>query len=168
MFDINKLSSKYTVRFLNENDIALIINLCKENKVFYEHTNARPNKENISYDMKATPPGVDIKDKYYIGFFDNNTLIAIMDLIDGWPTKDTAYIGFFMMNIFYQGKNIGSSIIKEVESYLKEVGMNTLRLAIDDGNPQSTHFWHKCGFKIIKSVDVDGYKKHIAEKHIKY
>ena len=36
-----------------------------------------------------------------------STADKIMDLIDGYPAKEVAYIGFFMMNPKYQGKRIG-------------------------------------------------------------
>jgi len=166
MFDINKFSNQYSVRFLKENDIDLVIDICNGNPLFYEYTIARPTKENLLEDMRLTPPGIDLKDKYYVGYFDNETLVAVLDLIDGWPSKEVAYIGFFMMNHSYQGKNIGSSIIKELSIYLKSLNVKYLRLAVDDGNPQSLHFWHKNGFELVKSVTTDEGIKHVLEKRL--
>lgn len=163
MFDINKFSNQYSVRFLKENDSDLVIDLCKGNPLFYEYTIARPTKENLLEDMKLTPPGIDLIDKYYVGYFDNETLVAVLDLIDGWPSKDIAYIGFFMMNSSYQGKNIGSSIINDLSIYLKSINVKYIRLAVDNGNPQSSHFWNKNGFKFVKTVNSDGVK-HVLEK----
>ena len=60
--------------------------------------------------------------KYYFGFFANRECIAVMDLIDGYPDRDIAYIGFFMMNINYQGKHIGTTIIDETTDYLRSIG----------------------------------------------
>jgi RimJ/RimL family protein N-acetyltransferase len=166
MFDINKFSNQYSVRFLKENDIDLVIGVCNGNPLFYEYTIARPTKENLLEDMRLTPPGIDLKDKYYVGYFDNETLVAVLDLIDGWPSKEVAYIGFFMMNHSYQGKNIGSSIIKELSIYLKSLNVKYLRLAVNDGNPQSLHFWHKNGFELVKSVTTDEGIKHVLEKRL--
>ena len=166
MFDINKFSNQYSVRFLKENDIDLVIDICNGDPLFYEYTIARPTKENLLEDMRLTPPGIDLKDKYYVGYFDNETLVAVLDLIDGWPSKEVAYIGFFMMNHSYQGKNIGSSIIKELSIYLKSLNVKYLRLAVDDGNPQSLHFWHKNGFELVKSVTTDEGIKHVLEKRL--
>ena len=143
MIDISKVNKTYKIRILNESDAELIVDLCKGNTLFYRYTEAKPTIDNVLEDMKALPPGMTLKDKYYIGFFDENDLVAIMDIIDGWPSKDIAYIGFFMMNVNYQGKNIGSSIIYEIESYMKSIGKTSTRLAVDDGNPQSSHFWMK-------------------------
>ena len=166
MIDINKISSCYSVKMLGENDADSIVDLCKENALFYKYTEAKPNKDEIINDMKLLPPGKQYNDKYYIGFYDNENLIAIMDLIDGWPSVDIAYIGFFIMNINYQGKNIGSSIINELSTYLKSIGKKYIRLAIDDDNPQSMHFWIKNGFNVINKTTLNGWIKHVAQKEL--
>lgn len=144
-----------------------VIGLCRKNIVFYEYTEVRPTKENILHDMNATHPGIEPADKYYFGFYKDADLIAIMDLIDGYPEKDIAYIRFFMMDVKHQRKQIGSSIISEVIIYLRTKGKTAVRLAIDKGNPQSTHFWTKNGFKAIKEADVNGWTKLVAEKSLK-
>lgn len=166
MIDISKLSKRYSVRILEEADIEMLVEICKQNTVFYEYTEARPTKENILDDMKATPPGIDMQDKYYFGFFDDRELVAIMDLIDEYPKAEIAYIGFFMMNPQYQGKQIGTAIIDEVIDYLLSTGKTSVRLAIDKGNPQSTHFWKKNGFDVLSEADVNGWTKLVAERKL--
>ena len=88
----------------------------------------------------------------------------LMDLIDGYPKPEIAYIGFFMMNPTYQGKKIGTAIIGEVVEYMRDTGKTAVRLAIDKGNPQSTHFWTKNGFRVIFEADVNGWTKLVAER----
>lgn len=166
MIDISKLSKRYSVSILEEADIEMLVEICKQNTFFYEYTEARPTKENILDDMKATPPGIDMQDKYYFGFFDGRELVAIMDLIDGYPKAEIAYIGFFMMNPQYQVKQIGTAIIDEVIDYLLSTGKTSVRLAIDKGNPQSTHFWKKNGFDVLSEADVNGWTKLVAERKL--
>ena len=166
MIDISKLSKRYSVRILEEADIEMLVEICKQNTIFYEYTEARPTKENILDDMKETPPGIDMQDKYYFGFFDGRELVAIMDLIDGYPKAEIAYIGFFMMNPQYQGKQIGTAIIDEVIDYLLSTGKTSVRLAIDKGNPQSAHFWKKNGFDVLSEADVNGWTKLVAERKL--
>ena len=166
MIDITNLSSRYVVRSLDSSDIDEIVGLCQQNEVFYKYTEARPTRENIQDDMTATPPGIDYSAKHYFGFFDKQELVAVMDLVDGYPKADMAYIGFFMMNLKFQGKQIGSAIISEAIDYLKSIGKTSVRLAIDKGNPQSTHFWRKNGFEIISEADVNGWTKLVAEKQL--
>ena len=118
MIDISKFSQQYLIRTLGINDVCEIQIICKRNELFYKYTNAHPTKENILLDMNITPPNVSPRDKYYVGFYKEDRLVAILDLIDGWPDNKTAYIGFFMMNPDFQGKNIGSQIIKDITQYL--------------------------------------------------
>lgn len=68
------------------------------------------------------------------------------------------------MNPQYQGKQIGSGIISDVVTYLQSMGKTAVRLAIDKGNPQSTHFWKKNGFEVISEADVNGWTKLVAER----
>ena len=164
MIDITRLSSHYKICALTDTDISIILDLCQHNILFYGYTEARPTREEIRNDMRITPPGITLSDKFFIGFFEGQELVAVMDLIDGYPKPENAYIGFFMMNQEYQGKQIGSEIIGETEDYLRKIGKTTIRLAIDKGNPQSTHFWKKNGFKVIFEVDVNGWTKLVAEK----
>ena len=93
-----------------------------------------------------------------------NTLIAVMDLVDGYPEKSTAFIGFFMMKKALQGQGLGSSIIEETAAYLKATGKTAIRLAIDKDNPQSNHFWNKNGFQVFKQVERGGWTVLVAEK----
>lgn len=166
MIDISMLSKSYSIRILEESDVEMLVDVCRQNTVFYEYTEARPTSENILNDMKATPPGITMADKYYFGFFDDRELVAIMDLIDGYPKPEIAYIGFFMMNPKYQGKQIGTAIVGEVFDYLQSIGKTAVRLAIDKGNPQSSHFWKKNGFEVISEADVNGWTKLVAERII--
>ena len=104
--DLNKLFSQYSVRVLEKQDIDMTYELCSKNELFYQYHPPFVTKESILEDMQALPPGKTEKDKYYIGYFDDNTLVAVLDLILGYPNEKTAYIGFFMMNTVYQRKGI--------------------------------------------------------------
>ena len=164
MIDITKLSGRYLIRRLGISDVDDIVELCRQNTVFYRYTEACPTRENIQNDMRATPPGIDFSAKYYFGFFDDQGLVAVMDLVEGYPKADIVFIGFFMMDLRQQGRQIGTTIISEVLNYLKIIGKKAVRLAIDKGNPQSTHFWKKNGFEIISEADVNGWTKLVAER----
>lgn len=131
-----------------------MVELCRQNTIFYKYTEARPTREKVMEDMKIAPPGIDPSAKHYFGFFDDQELVAVMDLVDGYPRADFAYVGFFMMNVKRQGRQTGTAIISDVMDYLRSIGKTAVRLAIDKGNPQSTHFWKKNGFEVIAEAYV--------------
>lgn len=94
-------SKKYYVRKLQKNDIDQIYDLCSKNYLYYQYRPPYVTRKSIESDMVALPDNVDFKDKYYVGYFKNEKLIAVLDLIDGYPKKDILFIGFFMMDIQY-------------------------------------------------------------------
>ena len=147
--NITQLSDTFEVRRLNAEDVDLIYTLSIENEIFYQYHPPFVTKESILKDMAALPPGKTLEDKFYLGFFDGEILTAVMDLILGYPTEDTGFIGLFMMNSNYQNQGIGSRIIQECASHLHGSGYRKIRLGVDRGNPQSNAFWKKNGFTVI-------------------
>lgn len=85
-------------------------------------------RKSIESDMMALPDNVDFRDKYYVGYFKNEKLIAVLDLIDGYPKKDIVFIGFFMMDISIQKSGIGSAIVNELIKYLTTLKYKEVRL----------------------------------------
>lgn len=166
MLDIPLLSKEYRIRRLDDSDADDILNFCQKNTLYYQYCGAETSKEQVLNDLHITPPGVNIADKYYVGFFNDAEMVAVLDLIDGYPESDLAYIGFFMMNATLQGKQLGSAIIQDVCAYLKQIGKTAIRLGIAKDNPQANHFWKKNGFLVIKEVDLEGWTVLVAEKKL--
>ncbi len=153
--DIRLLSKKYKVRTLGVNDVDIIYDMSCENEIFYKYHPPFVTKESIIEDMKALPPNKSYADKYYVGFFEGDSLVANMDLILGYPTDEIAFIGLFMTNIRYQNKGVGSNIIGDVCNCLKQFGYKKVRIGVDKGNPQSNSFWQKNGFCIISEKEYN-------------
>lgn len=164
--NIEKLSNRYQIRKMTLNDIEDIYTLCKKNTQYYRYCNKELSLDIIKQDLEITPPNIPYEQKYYVGFYDDHELIAIMDLIDGYPNYDTIFIGFFMLQMDKQGKGIGTSIMIELFQYFKEIGYDRCRLGIDKDNPQSNHFWNKQGFYIIKEVPQTDGIILLAEKRL--
>ncbi len=152
--DIAALSSKYTVRRLTVDDLERIYALSLGNPLFFQYCPPFVTRESILEDMSALPPKMTSEDKYYVGFFQDDKLIAVMDLITNYPDTHTVFIGLFMMEKSEQGRGIGSSIVRECARYFKSVGCRYIRLGFAKGNPQSEAFWRKNGFEPV-GIETD-------------
>lgn len=150
--DIELLSDEYKVRKLIVEDVEDIYNLSIVNSLYYQYCPPLVSRESILKDMKALPPDINITDKYYVGFYCSEKLIAVMDLISGYPNKDVAFIGFFMTDISIQKTGIGTKIINHICKYFKIVGFKHIQLAWVKGNPQAEYFWLKNGFVKVKET----------------
>ena len=166
MFDLSKLSTQYHVRPMKDADADALLAFCLQNDQYYRYCGKQPSRELILHDLHITPPNTSVEAKYYVGFYDGDVLVAIMDLIDGYPDSDTAFIGFFMMNRQLQGRRIGTHIIQELCLYLKETGLKRVLLGIDKENPQSNAFWAKNGFSVIREIKQEAGAILLAEKRL--
>lgn len=163
--DIAGFSKKYVVRKLQQDDIPVIYNLCSKNKMYYDYCPPYVTEQSIESDMKAVPFGKNISDKFYVGYYDGDKLIAVLDLIRKYPSPQTAYIGFFMVDADLQKQGIGSDIIDQLSAALVNDGFSTIQLAWVDGNPQAEAFWIKNGF--AKFGDICELEKYSVIRAIK-
>lgn len=159
-------SDEYAVRELTSADVPAVLRLMQGNTLYFRYCggDAVPSEASILRDMSIVPGNKTLEDKYYVGFFRDETLAAIMDLIDGYPENDIAFVGFFMMNASLQGTGEGTKIISRLCTKLKALGIGRIRLGIDKGNPQSTHFWKKNGFRVIREVPQERGTILLAER----
>ena len=165
--NIELLSTKYLVRRITEADVTEVVALCRSNPLYYEYCPPFVSPESINRDRVALPVGKTKEDKYYFGFFKDEALIAVMDLIAGYPDPENAYIGFFMMDQRWQGKNIGTEIVTEVCQYLKETGFTKVGLGYAKGNRQSEAFWLKNQFKKTgQEKQAEGYISVYMQKRL--
>ena len=155
---LEKIWSIYKIQKLEEKDIKDIYNLCKENTKYYEYYKEKPTFYNIKEIFTAIPHNMTIKDKFFIGFYKDNKLISILDLITNYPNENSAYIGLFMINKSIQNKGIGSKIIEELCNTLKNQGFNNIELAYIEDNIEAKNFWLKNKFlHNNKSYELDNY-----------
>lgn len=131
---------------LTEADVPDVYRLCLGNPQYYRYCPPAPSCAGIRSDLTALPPGVDASCKYFVGFRQGDDLVAVLDLILGYPAPSTAYIGLFMMDAARQGRGTGSQIIAGLLDTLRREGFDRVRLAYMQGNCQSEAFWRKNGF----------------------
>ena len=148
-------------RRLTEADAAQVCALMQGNPLFYRYHPPQPTPESIRTDMTALPPGKAMEDKRFVGFYDGDCLIAVMDLILNYPAADTAFIGLFMTAHNRQGCGLGSRILRDCMARLSAAGYHRLRLAVDEGNPQSLAFWTKNGFTLTGEVHPNDFSAYL-------
>ena len=165
--EISLLSDCYHVLRMTEDNIAEIYALCRNNTLYYHYCPPFVTEESIASDMKVLPPNKESSDKFFLGYYDGEKLIAVMDLILSYPDRDTAFIGFFMTDTSVQNAGIGSGIIKTLCSFLKNHGFSSVRLGWVKGNPQAEHFWKKNLFiETGVTYNTDDYTVVVAQRTI--
>ena len=150
---------------LTEEDIPLIYRLCASNPQYYRYCPPAPTAEGIREDLTALPPGVEPSCKYFVGLRQDGVLAAVLDLILGYPKRETVWIGFFMMEKTLQGQGNGSRMIDEACGFFSEQGYERVELAYAKVNEQSSHFWRKNQFlETGRQVSCDGFTAVVMGK----
>lgn len=158
-FDIQALGTAYDVRRIAEADISDVYGLCKTNMKYYEYMGTVPTRESLTEIISRLPDGADENGKYFIGFYEGDKLIAVMDLITGYPESDDAFIGWFMVDGEMQGQGIGSQIFADVRAALKGQGYDYMSLGCAKENTEAIAFWQAQGFAATGDVsEEDGYE----------
>ena len=96
--------------------------------------------------IKALPPDIDYKNKYVFLIKYKDEFIGAVDLIKGYPAKDTAYIGLLLLSENMQGRGLGEASYKVIEKYiLNNFQITKIQLSYVESNPV-IKFWEKQGF----------------------
>ena len=166
--DIESLSSEYKVKRITRSDISDVYDLAKANTKYYSYMNTEPSPDSLTEVISEVPDGAGETDKFFVGFYDkDDKLTAVMDLITGYPEKDDAFIGWFMVDAELQGKGIGSQIFADVRAAMKAQNYDKLSLECASCNEEAIDFWSSQGFAITgKEKDRGDYTAVTMEKDI--
>ncbi len=145
--DIQALATEYDVRRITEADITDVYRLCKTNKRYYREMHSVPTRESLTEVISELPGDAGTENKFFVGFYDDDNLIAVMDLITDHPEKGSAFIGWFMVEGNMQGRGIGSGIFADVRAALKGMGYSRISLGAVKENEQAVAFWKAQGFE---------------------
>ena len=158
--DINTLSTQYSVRKITEADISPVYRLAKSNMRYYRYLGRIPTRESLTDIISEVPKGVSMQCKHFVGFYNaDDVLVAVMDLITGYPESDDAFIGWLMVDGDLQGKGVGSGIFADVRAAMKAAGYDYISLAVIKKNEEAIKFWEEQGFRQVEeAVSTEGYE----------
>ena len=146
--DVRTLGIGYDVRRLTGADITDVFQLAKGNRKFYRALGVRPSRSKLTEMISDIPEGVGQEDKHFVGFYDDEgNLVAVLDLITGYPKDDNAFIGWFMVDAAQQRQGIGSQIFADVRASMQAQGFSRLEVACPEASQSGMSFWAEQGFE---------------------
>lgn len=151
--DIASMSGDFKARKITEADIDDVYNLHLSNVRYYRSINEKPSKKHLTEVISEIADDNTSK-KHFIGFFDDNdTLVAILDLLTGYPNVDDGFIGWFMVKEDLHRKGVGSQLIADIRASLKAQGINKLSLKCNKNSTEAIGFWKEQSFTIDEEKD---------------
>lgn len=105
-----------------------------------------PTLAEIAAEMTLLPEGARQAQKFYIGFYQDGNLVAVMDLVLNYPKVNQVWLGLLMVAKKQQGHGWGQKLMLALFSTLKREGYQVLQLANAQSLDQAQAFFRKIGF----------------------
>ena len=154
-------------RRLKEEDLPELLTFCLENEAYFSYIRSTPQTETLRQQLTVLPTNTVPEQKFFIGLWEKNSLVAIADLIMDWPRAGVVYVGWFMVARALQSKGFGRHLEAQLSSWLKATGYHTLRLACVEDNLPGFAFWERCGFLPTgQRCNQDAYSVLLLEKEL--
>lgn len=148
---LNEKLTEYRIVPINEINIEEVFMLMRTNTYFYSRTQLHElTLEECIDDIASFPPNINLQQKFYVGIYLGDCLIALLDFIEGFPSDNIVYIGFFMLNIDMHGKGAGKYLIETFIQSAKINEFEEIKLACYEANEIGYLFWTKMGFTTEK------------------
>lgn len=157
--ELIKSMPEYSICKISEEHIDDVMALMKSNEYFYSVTQKHDVcREDCIADLTAVPPGIDLSKKTYVALYKDETCIAVLDFIEGFPRENIGYLGLFMLHKEVQGKGIGKVILSKLVEVSMEKGFEIIELACYETNQKGLAFWSRMGFCEVRRSEreVDG------------
>lgn len=97
--------------------------------------------------LQALPPGKDYSDKFVFTYEMAGQMAACSDIVYGYPSADTAYIGLLLVTEAHEGKGYGRQVFQHLLSVAQQRReCSRLRLGVLERNERAHQFWRNMGF----------------------
>lgn len=119
--------------------------------------------------LTETPPGKMADDKLVLGIFDESGLVGCLDLIRGYPSPETAYIGLLLFRESHQGKGLGVEALAHADALAASWNCSLLRLGVIATNLQALSFWSREGFREVCRKPMPRFMADaiVMERHVR-
>ena len=153
-FRAERLAPKgFAARQMTAADLDALYGLCQSQPDYYRHLGEPLTREKLARSFTALPPQACRENKHFIGFWQQGSLKAALEIIFAYPDEKTLLIGLLMVDKSAQGEGIGSNIVQNLAAFSAKTGCREIILSYAEGNAQSRAFWLKNGFAETGEID---------------
>lgn len=96
--------------------------------------------------LVEVPPDHPLRDKLVIGVWTDQGLTAAIDLLRDFPDEHVWYLGLLLVAPEARDQGLGGRIIEAFATWIMAEGGRSIRLAVQDQNPEALRFWTRMGF----------------------
>lgn len=156
---ISIFSAPYSVRELTEKDLPQMLALEKSQADYLKlQGKSDLTIDEIKSDLTSVPLSVNQNQKWTLGFFKDEKLVAIIDFLTDYPQVQTVWIGLFIVSKADEGKGIAAHLSKALFKSLKSEQFTNVQTLKYEQETTNQILLEKLGFidqqpLVLKSSD---------------
>jgi ribosomal protein S18 acetylase RimI-like enzyme len=152
--ELVKQLTGYEIKIITKQNFEMVFEIYDSNQDFFLLTQGKiATIESSIDDVVSTPPDFDLKQKIYIGIWENGKVIGVLDLLKGYPKQAYIWIGLLLIHGKLHNKKIGSKIVDAVIEASKIAEYEFIQLGVIENNVVGLEFWQKHGFSKVRVKD---------------
>ena len=164
--NIQSISGYYT-KVLNSEDVVDIFEILKTNQEYTQLIGEEASLTSAQNILADLPPDKTLEDKMVIGFYQQDKLVAIVDLVQDYPASQHIFLGLLIVDKRYQGQGKGSFILRGLLSAISKSGFSYCDIGVIDKNERAINFWRKNSFsRTGVAYNHQNYNVIMMSKHI--
>lgn len=110
--------------------------------------------------LDVAPPGIPHEQKFVLGILNEDGLIGLLDVVQGYPSTTCYYVGLLVLLAEQRGHGLGELVLEALERWVTERGGQEMKLAVLLNNPKGLAFWRRNGFELegepVQRLDMPG------------
>jgi ribosomal protein S18 acetylase RimI-like enzyme len=112
-----------------------------------------PAAETTRHLLESRPPGVEPAQKHVIGLQRSGEIVAIVELLEGFPGEAQWYVGLLLLAPTERTRGLGTAVWNAIEAWIGAEGGRHIRLIVQQQNPAAARFWRSVGFTSNSEVE---------------
>jgi GNAT superfamily N-acetyltransferase len=138
---------------LGDGDRARLAAFCAATSDFFELIEGQPGGDAQAAELLAPlEPPYDDGVRTVWGFERDGRLVAVAELLGGYPTERDWYIGLLLLHPDERARGLGRALVAAVRRWLAERDGDVVRVVVQEQNPRARAFWEREGFTLEREV----------------
>jgi ribosomal protein S18 acetylase RimI-like enzyme len=127
--------------------------LCAACTDFFELIEGQPGGDATAAGLLGPlePPYAD-KARHVWGLERDETLIGVVELLQGHPLPEDWYVGLLLLHPAQRRRGLGAKVCAATVSWIRSHGGALVRLVVQKQNADARTFWERQGFSVEREV----------------
>lgn len=140
------LGNKYQVKQLTQANVAEIFALQQEHDYYQYFQTTKLKETDILTDLTLFPEKSSLEHKFYLGIYHEGKLLAVLDLLLGYPEPQITWLGLLMISKHQIHQGVGRMLMEKLAQTLLREGFKIIGTAVPLQATGALKFFEKLGF----------------------